>query len=110
MRRRTRSSPPPRRADARDRAARSRSTAGTRSLAEPVPDEDPERDDPVAPPDLLPFLVPPAIVRDRNLVDAVAALENLCRQLGLDAEAVRPQRHRPEHVRPHHLVAGLHVA
>ena len=51
--------------------------------------EHPQRDDAVAPADFLALVVAAAVVGDRNLVHAIAALEDLRRHLRLDAEAVR---------------------
>jgi hypothetical protein len=61
------------------------STEGRHSLAESISQQHPQRDNPVAPPDLLPFVVAAAVVGDGNLVNAVAPLEDLRRELGLDA-------------------------
>src|SRR5262245_2786990 len=66
--------------------------AGARSFSEPIFDQHPQRDDSVAPRDLLPVFVATAVVRDRHLVDAVPALEHLRGDLGLDAKTVGPER------------------
>src|SRR4029453_6463081 len=58
---------------------------------------------------LLPFIVPPTGVRDRNFVNSVTTLENLGGQLGLDAKAVGFERERSQYFRPHYLVTGFHV-
>ena len=82
-------SPPARRRTARDTGGRTAAGAGARSLGEPVLQQHPQRDEAVAPGDLLALFVAAAVVGDRHFVDAVAALEDLRRQLRLDAEAVR---------------------
>src|SRR6185503_9620261 len=72
-------------------------------------EENPQRDDAVAPADLLAFFVCASVVADGNFVDAVAALEDLGGDLRLDAKAVGLEIEAVEDLAPHHLVAGLHV-
>src|SRR5437899_1603547 len=61
---------------------------------EPVLHQRPQRRKPVPPRDLLPFRVVPPLVRDRDLVHPRAALEELGRDLGLDAEPFAAQGQR----------------
>src|SRR5262245_35988539 len=81
------------------------SRAGARegSLAEPVLQQHPQRDEAIAPRNLLPFFVAPAVVGNWHFVDAIVPLENLGGELGLDAEPVRLERQRPEHLAAHDL-------
>ena len=76
---------------------------------EPVLQGRPQGGDAVGPPDLLAFPVAASRVGDRHLVDARAHPGQLGGQLGLDAEAVRPDHDAPGEVGPHRLVARLHV-
>ena len=78
-------------------------------LAHAVLDDRPERGEGVLQADLLPFLVGPAVVRDRHLVDAVAAPRDLRGDLRLDPEPARFDRDRLDDLAAEHLVAGLHV-
>src|SRR6202162_5399000 len=83
--------------------------SGLFRLAEPVLDDRPERRAGVLPPDLLPFVVRAAVVGDRNLVDPVAAPGDLRRDLRLDAESPRLDRHGLHDLAAEQLVVGLHV-
>src|SRR5687768_18540421 len=80
--------------------ANSRAGAEAGSLAEPIFQQHPERDEAVAPGNLLAFVVAPAVVGDWHLVNPELPLEDLRGELGLDAEAVRLQAHRPQDLRP----------
>src|SRR5439155_24632669 len=80
-----------------------------RLVYESVLDQRPERGEAVPPGDLLPLGIVAAFVGDGHLVHPRSALEELGRDLGLDAEAVAAQWQRLQHVGPHRLEAGLHV-
>src|SRR5439155_13401308 len=77
-------------------------------LREAVLQQDPQRNEAGGPRDFLSLVVPPTGVRDRDFVHAKRSLEDFGSELGLDAKAVRLERHRPEHFHPQHFVAGLH--
>src|SRR5204863_5893860 len=66
-------------------------------------------DDAVAPSDLFALVISPPVVGDGHFVHAIPALENLRRNLGLDAESVALELERSEHLDPHCLIAGFHV-
>src|SRR5712671_5137365 len=83
------------------RALRSEGAGRTRSLGKAVFEQHPERDDTVAPGNLLAFVVAAAVVGDRHFVDAITPLEDLRRDLRLDAEAVALEPERPQHLDPH---------
>src|SRR5262245_58877422 len=70
----------------------------------------PQRDDAVAPTDLLALGIGAAVVGDRNLVDPHPEPRRLDHQLGLDVEAVGPQRKLLQDRGTEGLVADLHVA
>ena len=82
---------------------------GILRLPHRVAHDRPEGRDGVLPADLLAFLVGAPVVRDRHLVDPVAAPRDLRRDLGLEAEAVRLDGDRLDDLAAKHLVAGLHV-
>src|SRR5579859_1207211 len=94
----------------RFRAARS--SGPRRSIKHPVPDDAVQRVERILQPDLLAFLVGPARVADRHLVDAparVAVLGDLRGYLRFEPEAVGLEVQVGQHLAAKDLVAGLHI-
>ena len=56
---------------------------------ETEPDDGEEGFDPVFPPDFFPFGIGPTTVADGHFIDAKLPLGDFCRELRLEAEAVR---------------------
>src|SRR4051794_37398154 len=79
------------------------------SIHEAVLDEGPQRDEAVAPGDLLPLVELAAGVGDRDLVDADAAAQDLGGDLGLELETHGAQGDALQHRTVEELVTGLHV-
>src|SRR5713101_127503 len=73
-------------------------------------DNSPQRDDAVAPANLLSLGIGAAMVRDRHLVDPYPELGGLDHQFGLDVEAAGTQAEPLEHGHPKDLIADFHVA
>src|SRR5262249_32960310 len=82
---------------------------GPTSAEESEHEHAPERDETVAPVDLLALGVRPPVVGDRHLVDADAEPSRLDHELRLDVEAIRPQGKPSEHGGAERLVPPLHV-
>jgi hypothetical protein len=78
-------------------------------LAETELEHRPDRRHGVLESDLLPLVVRPPVVGDRDLEEAIPAARDLRRDLRLDAEAGRLDGERLDHLAPEDLVAGLHV-
>ena len=94
----------------RPRARRPPSRAGVRGrglLADPDAQQYPDRLEPVSPRDLLPLRVRPAVIRDRQLIDAELPLADLRGDLRLDREVVLAEVEAAEHVAAEGLVPGL---
>src|SRR5574337_299421 len=79
------------------------------SLKKPEPDDVIERGQAILPGDLLPLGIGPAVIGDRDLIDATVKLRHLHGQLRLDAESIRFEPQPLEDFGSEDLVPDLHI-
>src|SRR5437764_13975541 len=89
--------------------SRAGASADAASVREPILHERPDGGDAVAPGDLLAVLVSAAVIRNRDLVHTIPALENFGGELRFDAESIRSEGHRTQDVDAHGFETRFHV-
>src|SRR5262245_13806538 len=82
---------------------------GIMSVEKSIADDAGDGREPVLPGDLLPGLVPAAMIRNGDLVDSAAEMGDLGGELRLETKSIRFQDETLEHAGSKRLVARLHV-
>ena len=80
------------------------------SIEQPEAEDVIDRGDAILPSNLLPLGIGPAMIGDRDLIDAAVKLRHLHGQLRLDAEPIRHEAKVLEHFGSEDLVPDLHIA
>src|SRR5258705_12691534 len=84
-------------------------SSGRFDPADPLPGEDPERLDAVAPGDLLPLVPGPGRIADRYFIGPDTPAQQLAGHLGLHSEPTRPHVQRPVQLHWHEFETGLQI-